>query len=717
MQFTLRRWLLCLAIFSLAVGISAAAPTPTVRPGVVARLNPTLNYQALSLVDRANMFRSALSAHLQGAKLNAATERFKLLPDDLQQAVLALADDKYRLGVSRPDYNLARVDLSKIRFQLYRITDFVPEQGQVGEWAFAIGNGFNANCQVRIEGTPVETNFLDWSNEFFPNSLAFRVPATQPRGVDRAVTVHNNATNKSTAAVMYHLIAPRGYRGYYGWQFGNFSDATIPWEALRHYYGQSAVEYPDGTHRPSVQTWYNSSYKGMGGGGNCFGMSVSSLRERNDNRWTLWETWFGANPQYYPWPYAWRTETKQTVQEAQGGWATQEFLETYVNITATQDHKACFNRVASLVGNWVNRPILVFWWAGGGGHAVVPYKTEVAGDDHRMILYDNNNPYRENETGSIDPSVGHVYWGANSFAYAGANEAYCVSYNECTPATRHLPGSEFGGPGSSTVLAVLDPGTHASQITDQAGRTFFNPDGTINENPNTKIPLSLKLGPMLQQPPILRPGPVLRPGLPLLLQGPPIPPDWPEIYVFNNARGKSLTFNLAAGANQRFRFFSNGFVASIEGAGPGLIRLNNLLNTRDLEILNPNVFLLSRAQIIRSRPVGDRVFDLTNFQNLGPAAVRLVPAGDGSSLEVRGPTGLQFDLGVQGPVGLGMQGAGFAGLQLATNSRAILIPQNWGNLLQSGLRLELRNLQTNALQTRILPRISAGAIIGDSGGM
>ena len=110
-------------------------------------------------------------------------------------------------------------------------------------------------------------------------------------------------------------------------------------------------------------------------------------------------------------------------------------------------------------------------------------------------------------------------------------------------------------------------------------------------------------------------------------------------------------------------------------------------------------------------------FDLTNFQNLGPAAVRLVPAGDGSSLEVRGPTGLGFDLGVQGPVGLGMQGAGFAGLQLATNSRAILIPQNWGNLLQSGLRLELRNLQTNALQTRILPRISAGAIIGDSGGM
>lgn len=717
MQYLLRRWLLCLVLLSLAAGFAAAAATSTAPRSVVARLNPTLNYRALGVAERTKLFRNALSAHVQGEKLNADTEQFRRLPEDLQQAVLALADDTYRVGISRPDWTIAHVNWDLIRQLLFRITEFVPEQGQVGEWAFALGNGFNANCRVQIEGVSVDTNFLNWSDEFFPDSLAFRVPATQPRGVDRSVRVYDTVANKYTSAVMYHLIAPRGYRGYYGWQFGNFSDPTIPWECLRHYYGQSAVENPDGTHKPSVQNWYNSTYKGMGDGGNCFGMSVSSLRERNDNRWTLWETWFLANPEFYPWPYAWRTETKQTVQEAQSGWATQEFLETYVNLTDTQDHRACFNRVQTLVGNWTNRPILVFWWAGGGGHAVVPYRTNVVGDDHQMILYDNNNPYRENETGSEDPDVGHVYWGANTFSYAGANRAYCVSYNECTPPTRHLPGSEFGGPGSSTVVVVLDPGTHAAQITDQAGHSFFNPNGSINEDRNTKIPLSLKLGPMLQPTPLPRPGPVLRPNLPLAIAGPPIPASWPEIYVFSNAGGKSLTFTLAAGANQRFRFFGNGFVATIEGSGPGQIRLNNLLNTRDLEILNPDTFVLSRAQTIRARPVGDRVFDLSNFQNLGPTAVRFVPAPDGSSLEVRGPTGLRFDLGVQGLVGPSMQGAGFTGLQLAANSRAILIPENWGNLLQSGLRLELRNLQTNALTTRILPRVSAGPIMHDTGPM
>ena len=72
---------------------------------------------------------------------------------------------------------------------------------------------------------------------------------------------------------------------------------------------------------------------------------------------------------------------------------------------------------------------------------------------------------------------------------------------------------------------------------------------------------------------------------------------------------------------------------------------------------------------------------------------------------------------MQGLVGPSMQGAGFTGLQLAQNSRAILIPENWGNLLQSGLRLELRNLQTNALITRMLPRVSAGQILHHTGPM
>jgi hypothetical protein len=336
---------------------------------------------------------------------------------------------------------------------------------------------------------------------------------------------------------------------------------------------------------------------------------------------------------------------------------------------------------------------------------VVPYETAVVGDDRQMMVYDNNNPYRENETGSEDPSVAHIAWGANTFSYVGATTAYCVSYDECTPATRHLPGSEFGGPGSSTVVAVVEPGTELQQITDEAGRTFFNPDGSLNDDPNTRIPMSLKLGPLVDTPALRLPTARALRTVRFLSQDPGVPEDWPGIYVFSSAHGKSLTFDLAPGENQVFRFFGNGLVASVEGSGPGRIRLNDLLNAREMEILTPDTLLPDRVEVIRSMPTEDRVFELNNLRNMGTDSLKLVLAPDGSNLNVEGAAQLLFDMEVQGLVGPSMQVADFANVGLAANCRAVLSPLNWGNLQTSGLQLKLQNLQTNRVQSQVIPRI------------
>ena len=64
---------------------------------------------------------------------------------------------------------------------------------------------------------------------------------------------------------------------------------------------------------------------------------------------------------------------------------------------------------------------------------------------------------------------------------------------------------------------------------------------------------------------------------------------------------------------------------------------------------------------------------------------------------MNGPPTLQFDLDVLGPVGQGMQQARFGNLALQAGAKVNVAPLNWGALQTSGLRLQMLNLQNNAV--------------------
>ncbi|MGI5819401.1 MAG: hypothetical protein ACOX9R_15035, partial [Armatimonadota bacterium] len=422
-----------------------------------------------------------------------------------------------------------------------------------------------------------------------------------------------------------------------------------------HYFGASTVEYANGTHRPAAQAWFDSAYTRAGAGGNCYGMSVSSLRVKNHQYDHMFHASYfqnAATAQSHVWWYPWNDTTRETVQQQQGAWYTQEVLDVYVNLANNQTPRDVFNRAQSLVGQATNRPVLVYW-APTWGHAVVPYATETDGNTRRIICYDNNNPFRRTETGSIDPDVATVDWAANTFSRGSANTAQLFSYQECTPANPHLPGAEYGGPGANTVVAVLSNTANVQQITDENGRTFFNPDGSINENPGTRIPNSAYLPPLVQIPP-----------QPRVIQRPPIgqigqlaqlqpPPDAPHIFVFGEASGKSLTFNVAGQGAKQMDLFSNGRIFSVQSTGAGQIQASNLLQQPRLVLLNAQGVAPTQLQFIRSTAAGDRVFQLQNLRNLGAQQLELVPNVQGTELEVLGPPNLQFNLGVLGPVGQG----------------------------------------------------------------
>ncbi|NPV45906.1 MAG: hypothetical protein HPY69_03020 [Armatimonadetes bacterium] len=689
--------LCCLMVVSPLLAQIQRNPNPRLTVARPLDLAAIQSSQALRL----NEFRQVMDRAKVPENVRRTYESsFQQLPPDLQLDLLSHTSVSVAQALDRRVISESIVS-ARVRPDLvlrFAISSIWPDQGPAGGWAYIFGVGFGADCKALLDGSMTESYYVEYS-EFFPRSVAFRIPSGTSRGVDHQVVVRNTATNKSTSAYTYRVVAPRGYRGYWGWQFANFSWTSIPWELYRDYFGQGTVEYADGTHRPAAQSWFDSAYTKAGQGGNCYGMSVSSLRLRNAELHTYWHGWFDnpANHQAYTWFYPWRVETRQTVQEDQGAWYTQEVLDVHTSLYNAQTHRQVFDRAASLVNQLTNRPVLVIW-APTWGHAMVPYKTEVAGDDRRIFVWDNNNPYREDETGSTDPNVAHVAWGSNTFSYGGANKAVCMSYEECTPANPHLPGSEYGGPGAETVVAVLSPGTRATQITDEKGRRFFNPDGSVNNDPNTRITNSMRVLPLVLPPYSGNP--------PSGAEAPRLPANYPDIYVFRQAAGKSLTFSLAGQQAKQLNLYSHGMVFELQAAGAGEVRLLDLLRpSYRAELPTPGTLQVSEVGFIRSRGVGDRVLRALNFRNLGAQSLVVGTTPDGGQLEVRGAAGLQFDLRLIGPAGRGQQGGLFRDLQLQQGTRAVIIPTNWASPAQSALNLQLRNLQSNQLERQIqVPR-------------
>ena len=704
MRLTVKYVGLCLLLVVVTASI-AFAQQPVLRRPVQFEDPLTAHTLQLTPLQLSQRFENLLKARgVADQQVSEASAQFRGLPGDLQDNIILTLDTDYARIKRGETLSLVRMSpeiLNRIKLaRLYMISSIWPAEGAAGGWAYAFGTGFDSNCVVHFDGSPVQSHYLGMSIEFFPNSMAFKVPENASRGQEHDVKVRNGAGN-DTAVVKYMVIAPRGYRGHHGWQFSNFSRASIDWKLYAHYFGASNVEYANGTHRPAAQQWFDNVYTRAGSGGNCYGMSVSSLRVKNNQFDHMFHASYFQAPataQAHLWWYEWNDITRETVQQQQGAWYTQQILDLHNNYWNNQTPRDVFTRCNSIINEATNRPVLVYWGQNAAGnwwgHVVCPYRTETDGDTRRMIAWDNNNPYRRNETGSVDPDVATVAWGANTFSRGSATKAQLYTYQEVTPSNPQLPGSEYGGPGANAVVAVFSPSANVQQITDENGRTFFSPDGSLNENPGTRIPNSSIVPPLVQIPP--QPRVIQRPQIGQL-QAPLLQPpaDAPLIFVFGEAGGKSLTFNMAGQGVKQMGLFSNGRVFAVEATGAGEIRASDLLQQPRLELLNAQALTPTELRFIRSTPGGDRVFQLQNLRNLGAEQLQLVPNVQGTELEVLGPPNLQFNLDVLGPVGQGQQQTRFANIGLQAGAKVNLSPVNWGALQATELRLQTLNLQNN----------------------
>ncbi len=668
-----RRAALCLVVL-IAVTIVWAAPTvlkPIVTPTQV-------QVQVINV--QQGFDQALLTKKVPISKQPEFKAQFNALPSGMQEVVLAALSPDFAQQRYFVPANRFILDPGRILILKPRIKSFFPQYGAPpGDWVIVTGNTLLSGDKILWDGTVLPTTFYGPGTEFFPNSLGFQVPAGTPLATTHQVRVKRSATVQSDAKD-YRCCARRGYRGIYGWKFANFGDPTIPWNMYKDFFGASAVEYANGTHKPAAQTWYDTTYKRVGNGGNCYGMSNSSLRLKNGNMTTFWRNWFITHPQDFCWFYNWCTETKQTVQEDQGGQLSAEMAATINDYWNNQTHKEAWNRINSLVWTATNKPVVCFWRTGYWGHAVVGYNTSIAGSQRKIIWYDNNEPYAENETGGPDKSWAYVDWNNSSFhanSYATANKMVCLSYYECMRPP-HLP-TAAGGPGASTtgtVVAVVEGGS-VQQIQDENGRQFFGANGAENTDPNTRIPNSMKYIPML--------------GAGQDYTG-------PAIFIFNGANNKNLVFTVAGGGAKTLNLFQPGGVQDIAFNGQGEIRFNGLLTpTRTMELPNPSALQPTRVRLIHA-VASERVFEAQNL-NLGNGGATFgVIETNGGTGEILTGAASSFDLRVETFANNQVGQALFRNVRTQANSRAQLSPDNWNNLGGARLNLNLRGLNNQQLQ-------------------
>jgi hypothetical protein len=585
--------------------------------------------------------------------------------DKLPQEARALADaalgaSKQGTGMSWlpiPPVNIAAL-ANALEAAKPKVNNVFPEKAAVGDYAVVLGENLKGGT-LRFDGVALPTMP-------FGSALVFQVPSGHAPGTTHSVTVVKGGFPSSNADTL-KVVAPLGYRGRWGFQFSNFSTPIMPWSVFRDYFTASAVEYPNGTHRPAAQAWFDSTYRYVGNGGDCFGMSIRSIRARLWDWSGIASSWWPGNKKDFVWDYPFVTQVADSVREDQGGQLAAQaaalITNRYNNQTANQAWS--FVRAAHESGS-VNRTALLGMWSSNAGHAVVAYDTTESGNTRTIKVYDNNKPYAENEANDQN-STATINKVSATFSYGGYSRVAAFEFRELVFNPPLLP-TAAGGPaqnglGANVTIVVGESQAAIKQITDVQGRKFFASDGQINMDPATRIPNSMRYVP---------------------LTGNSVPADFPGIYIFTDVGGKSLSVDVDQATAAPVRVFNRGRLLAVH-ARTGKIEVGNiLLPEQGLLLENPAGMGVSKVEFIAITPDGsERVSTLTlpalSSVLKGNVLVRPSPSDSGFTVENGLGQALNLNVDVRGYSASGVQQRS-SGLNVPGGHEGVFTVPNFANL-------------------------------------
>lgn len=619
---------------------------------------------------------------------------FRKLPREVQEqlAMQIQPSDKIPTAQLNPTQRKraslwTRVDAGKLELLLPPIlTRVSPPDGATGEYALAVGSNFRSSSKVFLNDVELSTTPIIFWGQTSPSFLSFQIPTT---GVTLGSTypLQVRTGTRSSGTIDFRIVSPRGYRGQWGWKVANRGGPNIPWEVYRNYFGASAVEFADGTHKPAAQSWYDSRYKRIGAGGNCYGMSLSSLRVKHDNlTGLLHRAWFVANPKRWVWDY-------DTDRNLDNVWQT--VMEMQGNQISEPQHTLLWDRIDNQTANqaWVfardhvDLPEphgVVMGITGGGGHAVVVYDVGPDEASRRFMLYDNNTPYTTTEAGGPDRSIATTNKAANTFSYGSYNKVGVYDLPELLVAP-NLP-TEAGGPGmgaasDSSYLSVTPP-ARVAQISDAQGNTYYV--GGAENTGATRLPGVIRTLPL----------------------GNPPAPDYPETWLLMNSRGREYTIEVSnpTQAATTISFVQKGLVADLTATGAQIRLAGAGINTNQsvLRLLNPDSVNLRSLKLIGiTGPAEQRTFDILQLQGAGANPVEFGLEQGTGALRITNRGAAQLNAQVR----LAVDAANLhtatspVGLNIEATQAGVLRPGNWRNIQGQSLQLDRLNLAGARLRT------------------
>lgn len=649
----------------MIVGTASAADVAKPAPGAnVSVLTPT--------GDRSRELPSGLDRlGIKGDARARAIQQFGTLPSDLQNAVLSSATSGSTIpaGAHKPAL-VAKVDakIDPTLVKLPFIAEVTPPKAGYGDWVHITGAQLTQTSVVLWDKVEQPTTF-------YLDSLWFKVKALDV-GKTHSITVLDKNTKLESAPSDFLVISARWYRGVWGWQFSNFTSNNVSWSIFRDYFTPAAVEYAANKPYASALNWYNATYRTIAQGGDCFGMSVRSIRTQVKDYSGLWHSWWPNHPQNRVWDYTWvDPQIGDSIREDQGGQLSREVAALMNDRWNHQTHKqavtAIWNSIAS--GDKTQIPVLAMWVNQGYyGHAVVDYQIGWDGSKYILWLYDNNRPYSELETNAAD-SLAYVDGNGNfSYVYGpgwpAANRMIALQYKEIAVPVPHLPAdvAPTTGIGADTTIAVFESQGAVQQITDERGHTFYA-KGQENADASTRIADSMRYIPMGSG---------------------KLPPNAPAIYIFNHSAGKSLSFETVGNAPSNVRIFSPGSVTSVKLRGGKFVMQNILRATQELNLVSPDKMQLDNVELISVQPDrSERVFQVKDFKNVATGSLKFSLSATRDSLNATGAPA-QFSVAVQSQSVAGARTASIAKVAVGAGRVTSVKVADFKTLQNASLKVE-----------------------------
>ncbi len=642
--------------------------------------------------------QQAFSKFLQAEKVPSSTAAkdlaaFKRLPGDMQKLVVessvpaTLAPDQAMMKPVIARKYWMRIDPNRLVLVAFpRISSFYPPDGAKGEVALAIGRNFRSNTKIYFNNSLTTTYPITFWGTTLSTIIGFRVPSSGvSNGSSYPVYAKNGTVKGNTKNFM--VVAPRGYRGKYGWKVSNSGGPTIPWAVYRNYFGASAVEFPDGTHRPAAESWYHTRYKGVGGGGNCYGMSLSSLRVKHWNlTGLLHASWFVANREFNVWWYDTNRNNDpvwQTVLEMQGNQVAEPQHTLLWDRINNQSANAAWTMAKTICSQYKPHGCVMAVTRPGAGHAVVPYRVGPDGPTRQFIMYDNNNPYRTTETGGPDPTIGTNNRTANTFSWGSYNKVGIYDLPELLVAPS-LPAEAIGGgmglASQSSYLSVAKP-ARVNQITDELGNVFY-----VNGRPNTgrnQIPGAIQTEPL----------------------GGTTPRSYPNTWLFTRSNNKSFTMDIRRRDTRStaIQFVQKGLVADLSASGRNYKLTGQGVNSANAKLVlaNPSNMTLQNLKLISiASPTEQRSFQLQRLNVTAGEGVEIGLTANKSALKLVNRTGQALTANVRLLVDKNnLHNATRAlPIEIGASQSNIMRPESWQNIGGQNLTIERQTLTGTRLK-------------------